>query len=210
MFDDQRGRRVVILAHCILNQNAKLDRCAHCPGAISEVLGLLLAEGIGIVQMECPEMLYLGLDRQADRSASPSVEAEDTRIARRMQEPRARETIARIAANTVRQVADYLRNGFSVIGIVGINGSPSCGVETTWRDDAELAGYGELISELDNQLKQAGIRLPMRGIRSRDVAHAVKTLHGLVDETIRPLPASVVGLLAAGGAQVPAAGDASR
>ena len=180
----------MILAHCILNQNAKLDRCAHCPGAISEVLGLLLAEGIGIVQMECPEMLYLGLDRQADRSASPSVEAEDTRIARRMQEPRARETIARIAANTVRQVADYLRNGFSVIGIVGINGSPSCGVEATWRDDAELAGYGELVSELDRQLRQAGIRLSVRGIRSSDVAHAVKTLRGLVDESIRTTDAA--------------------
>ena len=103
----------MILAHCILNQNAKLDRCAHCPGPISEVLGLLLAEGIGIVQMECPEMLYLGLDRQTERGASPSVAAEDTRIARRMQEPGARETIARIAGNTARQVADYLRAAIS-------------------------------------------------------------------------------------------------
>ena len=180
----------MILAHCILNQNAKLDRCAHCPGPISEVLGLLLAEGIGIVQMECPEMLYLGLDRQTERGASPSVAAEDTRIARRMQEPGARETIARIAGNTARQVADYLRNGFSVIGIVGINGSPSCGVEATWRDDAELAGYGELVSELDRQLRQAGIRLPVRGIRSSDVAHAVKTLRGLVDESIRTTDAA--------------------
>jgi predicted secreted protein len=189
MFDDQRGRRVVILAHCILNQNAKLDRCAHCPGAISELLGVLLAEGIGIVQMECPEMLYLGLDRQTDRSARPSVEAEDTRIAQRMQEPPAREIIARIAENTVRQVADYLRNGFVVIGIVGINGSPSCGVDTTWRDDAELAGYGELVVELENQLKLAEIRLPLRGVRSRDVAHAVRTLRELVDETITPIDA---------------------
>ena len=196
----------MILAHCILNQNAKLDRCAHCPGAISELVAVLLAEGIGIVQMECPEMLYLGLDRQTDRSARPSIEAEDTRIAQRMQEPPAREIIVRIAANTVRQVADYLRNGFVVIGIVGINGSPSCGVDTTWRDDAELAGYGELVAELTSQLTRVGIRIPRRGIRSRDVAHAVKTLRELVDTSIRPLPASV----AVRGAQVPAAGDASR
>ena len=206
MFDDQRGRRVVILAHCILNQNAKLDRCAHCPGAISELVAVLLAEGIGIVQMECPEMLYLGLDRQTDRGAIPSVEAEDTRIALRMKEARAQEKIRRIAGNTAQQVADYLHNGFTVIGILGINGSPSCGVETTWRDDAELAGYGELVAELTRQLTQVGIRIPMRGIRSRDVAHAVKTLRGLVDESIRPLPAS----FEVRGAQVPAAVDASR
>lgn len=182
MFDDIRGRRVVILAHCILNQNAKLDRCAHCQGAISELVKVILEEGIGILQMECPEMLYLGLERQTDHSSSPSVESEDTRIAQRMKEPQAQEIVVRIARNTAQQVTDYLRNRFSVIGVLGINGSPSCGVETTWSNDSELPGYGELISELSNQLAQAGAQVPIKGIRSRNVAHAVKAIRELIDE----------------------------
>ena len=182
MFDDIRGKKVVVLAHCILNQNAKLDRCAHCEGAISELVSVLLDEGIGVLQMECPEMLYLGLDRQTDHSDCPSVESEDTRIAQRMKEPAAQAIVVRIAKNTARQVADYLRNSFSLIGVLGINGSPSCGVETTWNNDCEIAGYGELISELSRQLKLAGVHVPICGIKSRNVAQAVKTVRELIDE----------------------------
>jgi len=125
MFDDRRGRKVAVLAHCILNQNAKLDRCAHCAGAVREVVEVLLENGIGILQMECPEMLHLGLDRQTDKTTNPSVEAEDTRIARRMEEPPAQRIVERIAQNVVQQIADYQAHGFSVIGMLGINGSPS-------------------------------------------------------------------------------------
>lgn len=182
MFDDKRGRKIAILAHCILNQNAKLDRCAHCQGAMSELVCVLLEEGIGILQMECPELLYLGLDRQTDHSICPSVESEDTRIAARMKEPAAQAIIVRIAQNTAQQVADYLRNDFTVIGILGINGSPSCGVETAWSNDCEIAGYGELISELSNQLKQVGAQIPIRGIKSKNVAQAVESIRELIDE----------------------------
>lgn len=168
MFDDRRGRMVAVLAHCILNQNAKLDRCAHCAGAVREVLEVLLDWGIGIVQMECPEMLHLGLDRQTDPAASPSVAAEDTRIARRMEEAAAQDIVEGIARHVVAQIADYRCHGFSVIGLLGINGSPSCGVETTWRDDHEPAGYGQLVAALARQLEAKGLSIPMRGIRSSD------------------------------------------
>lgn len=181
MFDDRRGRKLVVLAHCILNQNAKLDRCAHCPGAVSELVDLLLSNGIGMVQMDCPEMLHLGLDRQADPATRPSVAAEDTRIARRMQEPAAQAIIARIAEDVVRQIADYRDHGFSVIGILGINGSPSCGVETTWRDDAEPPGYGELTQAIAARLERSALHIPLRGIRSKDVGDAVATVRELLD-----------------------------
>jgi hypothetical protein len=37
----------------------------------------------------------------------------------------------RLAAGVVRDIADYQRSGFEVTGIVGVGGSPSCGVWTT-------------------------------------------------------------------------------
>lgn len=182
MFEDRRGRKLIVLAHCILNQNAKLDRCAHCAGAVGEVVNVLLENGVGIVQMECPEMLHLGLDRQTDQAASPSVEAEDTRIARRMEDPEAQGIIARIAQNVVQQIADYQTHGFSVIGVLGINGSPSCGVETTWRDDCEPAGYGQLVAALARRLDEQGLYIPMRGIRSKAVRQAVETTRALIQD----------------------------
>ena len=185
-FADCRSRRVVILAHCILNQNAKLDRCAHCPGAVTGLVDVLLEHGIGIVQMACPEMLALGLDRQTDSSSVATVADEDTRIARRMRESPARQIIGQIACDIAQQIADYHRHGFSVIGVVGINGSPSCGVETNWHDGAEHDGYGELTAELSRQLALAGIFLPMRGIRSSNIPHAVETIRALLNTSAQP------------------------
>ncbi len=68
-----------------------------------------------------------------------------------------------------------------MIGILGINGSPSCGVETTWRDDVEPPGYGELIRVLMERLGSIGEPVSVRGIRSSDPARAVETLRGLID-----------------------------
>ena len=186
MFTDRRGRKVIVLAHCILNQNAKLDRCAHCPGAIAEVVGVLLEAGIGLVQMECAEMLHLGLDRQTDRSQPASVASEDTRIARRMQEPAARAIIDGIAERTVDQILDYRRQQFEVIGIVGINGSPTCGVETNWRDDGEPAGFGLLMQAIADRLNAAGTAVPLRGIRSIDPGDAATTVRALIAASTAP------------------------
>ena len=36
-----------------------------------------------------------------------------------------------LAARIARDILDYTRSGFEVVGIIGIGGSPSCGVERT-------------------------------------------------------------------------------
>jgi predicted secreted protein len=174
MFEDQRAKRIIILAHCILNQNAKLDRCAHHQGAVADVVQVFLQNGIGIVQIECPEMLYLGLQRQASADSQATVEAEDTRIAERMTDDQAQALIDGIAQRIVGQIADYRDNGFAVLGILGINGSPTCGVETTWRCGCELAGHGQLIAAISRHLERRGITVPLRGIKSAQVEHAVR------------------------------------
>ncbi len=37
----------------------------------------------------------------------------------------------RLAIEVVRDIADYVRSGFEVVGVVGVGGSPSCGVWST-------------------------------------------------------------------------------
>jgi hypothetical protein len=36
-----------------------------------------------------------------------------------------------LARNVVKDVEEYVRSGFNVVGIVGVGASPSCGVSTT-------------------------------------------------------------------------------
>ena len=179
MFDDKRSKRVILTAHCILNQNAKIDRCAHYPGAIKKVVATLIASGIGIVQMPCPELLYLGLDRQVDKDAATTIESEDTRVAQRMNEELGRTLSRRLARNLVHQIDEYERNGFQVVGLLGINGSPTCGVESIWADAAEKPGAGVFIQSIQEECRRKNISLPMRGIKAYEIPSALDAIREL-------------------------------
>jgi len=173
MFEDKRSKQVLLTAHCVLNQNAKIDRCAHYPGMIKEVTAILIEIGVGIVQMPCPELLYLGLDRQVERGAPTTIESEDTRVGQRMVEDRGKTLCREIANDLVYQMEEYRQNGFEVVGIVGINGSPTCGVETTWSNDQEERGSGVFIQMLEEECRRRDICLPMRGIKAYEPQRAI-------------------------------------
>jgi hypothetical protein len=51
-----------------------------------------------------------------------------------------------------RQVDDYLRSGFTVLGIVGVDGSPSCGVART----LDIRRSAERLAELDPETVTVG------------------------------------------------------
>jgi predicted secreted protein len=52
---DERGDRVVFLSHCLLNQNSRYLGGATCPGVVVGAVERHIADGVGIVQMPCPE-----------------------------------------------------------------------------------------------------------------------------------------------------------
>jgi len=54
MFTDKRSKRVVLCLHCLLNHNARIDGCAYYPGAMTEIVQVLMEAGVGVVQMPCP------------------------------------------------------------------------------------------------------------------------------------------------------------
>jgi predicted secreted protein len=180
MFEDARSKKIILVAHCVLNQNTKLDRCAHYPGAIQKVAEVLIGSGVGLLQMPCPELMYLGLDRQIAPAAHPTVEEEDTRIARRMAEPDGQSVCQKIAAEMLYQMREYRRCGFEIAGVVGVNGSPTCGVETTWSAGQERPGPGLFIERLYEQTQAEGFSVAMRGIKAYQPQQALQALAGLL------------------------------
>jgi len=180
MFRDARSKKVILVSHCVLNQNVKIDRCAWYPGAIREVTQTILDAGVGMLQMSCPELLCLGLDRQEERGAVTTVESEDDRVAERMKEERPRQICRRLAGDLVDQIEQYRLNGFTVLGVLGINGSPTCGVEKGWANGGETETPGVLIETLTEMLAERGITLPMRGLRARDPVQAVQAVKELI------------------------------
>ncbi len=186
MFADKRSKKVLLIAHCILNQNAKINHCAHYPGAIREVAQILIDAEMGILQMPCPELLCLGLDRQVELGLHPTVESEDTRVAQRMTEDQARTICRKIVDDLVYQLVEYRKNEFELVGVVGINGSPTCGVETTWTNNQDTQGAGVFIQILDEECRKRGISLAMRGIKAYEPQRAIATVVNFLENTISP------------------------
>jgi predicted secreted protein len=150
-FNDGRGMKVVLVAHCILNQNARLARCAECPCAVTELVQGLLARQIGLIQMPCPELMLLGLDR------------ERIHIRSGLDTFPARAALRAMARDLVHQIRQYQACGIQVLGVLGKNNSPSCGVETSWFGLAAGPGMGVFIEELKAELASQGVHAPMAG-----------------------------------------------
>jgi predicted secreted protein len=180
MFTDSRSRKVVFVAHCVLNQNAKIDRCARYPGAMRELAEYLVASGLGVIQMPCPELMCLGLDRQADALGDATVESEDTRVAFRMRDKAAEAVCTRLVEDVALQMREYTKNGFEIAGILGINGSPTCGVEANWYENEEAPGPGVFIRALQEWLLRDGVSVPMRGVKAADPERAVEAAKELL------------------------------
>lgn len=115
---DERSHKIIFLSHCCLNQNAKVRGIASYPGAVTPLVELLLEAGVGIYQMPCPEMAYLGNMRWGQVKAQYN-------------NPMFRRHCRRIAGEVVDQAENYLQCGYDVLGFVMMDGSPVCGLNRT-------------------------------------------------------------------------------
>ena len=180
MFADCRSRKVLFVAHCLLNQNAISDGTALYPAAHQLLVEAILKAQVGIVQLPCPELCCLGLDRGDPKGGERPVVVENTRIRRAMGQPEAAARLRELTAQVVRQIREYRKHGFTVLGIVGVDRSPCCGVNTTSDLDRELPGRGVFIAALQTALEEAELTVPVIGIKpsAPDALAAVQALLG--------------------------------
>lgn len=170
VFTDGRSKRVIFLAHCLLNQNAISDGTAVSPASFQAVIRLLLDAEVGIVQMPCPELCCLGLDRGNIHGADSPVTVENTRIRESLGQDGPRRQLEGLADQVVHQILEYRKYGFAVLGIVGADRPPTCGVETTSAYGEEVAGQGLFMQALSARLALEGISLPVIGVRDPQTA----------------------------------------
>ncbi len=168
MFSDCRSKRIVFIAHCILNQNSISDGTAVYPAAFRDVIDFFLSQNIGIVQMPCPEFSCLGLDRGNPQGANSPVVVENTRIRKEMEKEEPGRKLSLLIDYVTEQILEYQKYGFEIVGIVGANRSPNCGVDTTSNDNQEIPGMGLFMEGIFNNLSSAGITIPMIGLKATD------------------------------------------
>lgn len=153
-------KRVAFVAHCLLNQNAKVAEFARLPGVVTPVVDLLKSRGYLIEQLPCPELLFNGITRWWTTR-----EIYDN--------PGYRKHCRSLAKFTADVVEKYHKESYEII-LIGLDGSPSSGVRFTgtsdpiWggRPNAKIEEYkivpgrGIWIDELAKELESRGIPFP--------------------------------------------------
>ncbi len=149
-------RKVALIAHCLLNQNAKVCEGARYRGMVNPVVEALRSRGYQLLQLPCPELAFAGARRWW-----AVYEQYDT--------PAYRAHCRRLAQAIAPLIERHLLDGDDLI-LIGLDGSPSTGVRFTssrpdWGgrpnrpdDDWEIVPRrGVWIEELEAELSGRGL-----------------------------------------------------
>ncbi|HHX30054.1 MAG TPA: hypothetical protein GX720_02375 [Clostridiaceae bacterium] len=183
--------QIVFVSHCILNTASKVVLYDLSAAGAEEALRLrfvsvALDKGIQLIQLPCPEFTLYGANRWGH-------------VSNQFDTPFFRNHCRRILEPFILQLKEYLQHPerFKILGIVGIDGSPSCGVDYTcygdWygsfeeRKDLEGTlstarlgdGMGVFMHELADLLQAEGLadQVPLRSLYA-DEPHKCMDLLG--------------------------------
>lgn len=157
----KRSREMVFVSHCVLNANARVEGLS-CYAGVHPVVARLAERGYGVIQLPCPEVVFGGLDR-------PPLAIED------YDTPEFRTLCAGLAEEAAGTAEIYAHKGMRLVGCLGVEGSPSCGVEiTNTKQGAEgtgsisvrTSGSGVFVQALRDRLEPLGVRFV--GIDARE------------------------------------------
>ncbi len=169
-------QKILFVAHCILNTCSKVvmyntEEMAREEALRKELLIRAIEGDVQLVQLPCPEQSLYGSCRWGHTG-------------NQFDNPYFRSHCRGILAPILLDLEEYTSHPerFEVLGIVGIDGSPSCGVDYTcsgpWggnlsgRDDLEavigdvtlVPGPGIFIQELIALLERSGLQTPLVGL----------------------------------------------
>lgn len=111
-----RGKKIIVLAHCYLNQNARVRPYASMKGTFKELIIPLINDDFGIIQLPCPETTACGLSRW---------EA----VTEQYDNPGFRRHCRSILQPFIDQLSEHQRVGDKLHAVLGVPFSPCCGTQ---------------------------------------------------------------------------------
>ncbi len=137
-------KKIVFVSHCILNTASKVMKCNEEIDTPEEsirkqFLMKSIENNIHFIQLPCPEFTLYGSSRWGHTKDQ-------------FDNPFFRDHCKSILTPIIQQMREYYKekDKFEVLGIVGINGSPSCGVTFTCSGKwgGEFSGNKNIIAML--------------------------------------------------------------
>jgi len=155
---------VLVVAHCILNRSTrwwqKGQPIERNKGPVDKVLQFLTENKIGVIQLPCPEFAFLGNPR------SPATKDDYESL------PGFKEHCKRLAVDSAKQLQALVEMGrnprVTVLAIVGLERSPSCGIESSPRKVRGTVVYvkekGLFFDALEKEIENLGLEVQMLGL----------------------------------------------
>ncbi|GAA0177153.1 DUF523 domain-containing protein [Clostridium sediminicola] len=163
-----KNNRIIVLSHCVFNELSKVrSDISKEYDSVGNLIYRFMEEKVGIIQLPCPETYCYGLKRWGH-----TVEQFDN--------PYYRDTCEKIFDVTLNMIKNHIMVGDEVVCLVGISGSPSCGVNNTcssklWggelgnkkdiiktiSDVDRVPGKGVFIDVIEAIFKKNNIDIPM-------------------------------------------------
>ncbi|NIO44679.1 MAG: hypothetical protein GTN36_03960 [Candidatus Aenigmarchaeota archaeon] len=132
--------KIIFVSHCILNQSIRNEKFSK----IKEVVKLLSETDVGIVQLPCPKI---------DCNGKFIKNTTNVKIYKKYCEK-----TSVIIVNTIKK---YLDADFKVLGILGVEFSPICGVYRINNGRKNIPGKGALIKEIENEMQKRNFQVPI-------------------------------------------------
>ncbi|MDT2850244.1 hypothetical protein P7H60_13905 [Vagococcus carniphilus] len=138
-------KKILYVAHCLLNPSAKLQSDEASLAAEDklrkEVLIKAIEQDIHIAQLPCPEFTLYGPRRWGH-------------VKDQFDNPFYKKHCVSILTPILDEMEAYYKEKslFDIIGIIGVDGSPSCGVDCTYRSQCWMGEFSDRESPLEDDL----------------------------------------------------------
>ena len=184
----KRSNKIAVFCHCMLNVHSLEANLAEYPGLEEDIVKIALDQGVGFVQLRCPETRLHGIERLPMPKDS-------------YDRPKIRKNYRKQAEGEVAQLKEFVRNGAEIVAIIGAEASPSCGIHyvAKWKPDTDkkdrkwpdtvdfVEGRGVYMEELEKQMTEAGIKPKWIGVPGVSMKKAFPSLFKETLEQLRGL-----------------------
>jgi predicted secreted protein len=144
-------RKIILVPHCFMTKRfATRDR-----NDTEEILKVLFDFKTGILQMPCPHLSFLINQRDSEKAGEPHCSG----FIKEVKSNNPENLYAGIINPLLIQIEKYKQLNFEITGIIGIKGSPVCGIY-----NPTVKEYGSFIILLNKELRNRGIHLRMAAI----------------------------------------------
>lgn len=184
----KRSNKIAVFCHCMLNVHSLEENLAEYPGLEEDIIKIALDQGVGFVQLRCPETRLHGIERLPMPKDS-------------YDKPKIRENYRQQAKGEIAQLKEFVKNGAEIVAIIGAEASPSCGIhyvakwkqgidkkDRKWPDTVDFVeGRGVFMEELEKQMTEAGIKPKWIGVPGVSMKKAFPEMFKETLEQIRDL-----------------------